>query len=272
MRITICELPHEPAALAAAWEGLCAHVARHRPALVLLPELAFVPPLWEREEPDQRAWEEAVALADAWMARLPELRAGHVVGTRPVVIGGRPFNQGFAWSAGRGVVPLRRKFWLPDERGWRESRWFDAGDAEFPVYRAGDVAFGLNICTELWALETYAAYAARDVRLVLSPRATSADTAAKWLAVGRVAAVRSGAFSVSSNRRDESGACGGVGWVIGPDGRLLGSTTAAEPFATIAVDLAASAAARSGYPCSVFAPRVPYGRAGGSIAVRNIAG
>ena len=36
-------------------------------------------------------------------------------------------------------------------------------------------------------------------------------TTAKWLAVGVVAAVRSGAFSLSSNRVDPTGACGGHG-------------------------------------------------------------
>ena len=112
--------------------------------------------------------------------------------------------------------------------------------------------FGLNICTELWALETYAAYAARGVQVILSPRATAAATTAKWLSVGVVAAVRSGAFSVSSNRVDPTGACGGVGWIISPEGDILASTSPDAPFATIDIDLAASAAARDGYPCYVF--------------------
>jgi N-carbamoylputrescine amidase len=38
------------------------------------------------------------------------------------------------------------------------------------------LTFGLNICTELWALETYAGYAARGVQVILSPRATEAAT------------------------------------------------------------------------------------------------
>jgi N-carbamoylputrescine amidase len=72
------------------------------------------------------------------------------------------------------------------------------------------------------------------------------------LAVGVVAAARSGAFSVSSNRVDPTGACGGVGWIISPDGEMLASTSPGAPFATIDIDLAASAAARVGYPRSVF--------------------
>jgi N-carbamoylputrescine amidase len=150
------------------------------------------------------------------------------------------------------VTPLRRKFFLPDEPGSWEARWFDRGDPDFPAFHAGALTFGLNICTELWALETYGAYALRGVQVILSPRATAAETMAKWLAVGMVAAVRSGAFSVSSNRVDPTGACGGVGWIISPDGEMLASTSPGAPFATIDIDLAASATARVGYPRSVF--------------------
>jgi N-carbamoylputrescine amidase len=71
--------------------------------------------------------------------------------------------------------------------------------------------------------------------------------------VGVVAAVRSGAFSLSSNRVDPTGACGGVGWIISPDGEILATTSAEAPFATIDIDLAASTAARAEYPRYIFA-------------------
>jgi N-carbamoylputrescine amidase len=252
MRVTVCELPHEPGALADAWAALCEHTARNASDLVLLPEFAMVDPVWQDEVFDAGRWAAAEALGEAWSHRLPELRAAHAVATRPVTLDGRRFNQGFLWSAPGGLVPLRSKFFLPDEPGGREARWFDRGDSDFPEYRVGAWSFALNICTELWALETYAAYAARGVPLILSPRATAAATTPKWLSVGVVAAVRSGAFSVSSNRVDPSGACGGVGWIIDPRGNILARTTAADPFATVDLDLSASAAARDEYPCYVF--------------------
>jgi N-carbamoylputrescine amidase len=151
------------------------------------------------------------------------------------------------------VESLRSKYHMPDEPGSWEATWFQRGDPVFPAFHAGAASFGLNICTELWALETYAAYAALGVELVLSPRATALATKLKWLAVGVVAAVRSGAFSLSSNRVDPSGACGGGGWIIDPAGELLALTSAGEPFVTREIDLAAAAEAKGRYPRSVFA-------------------
>jgi N-carbamoylputrescine amidase len=255
MRVTVCELPHEPEALADAWAALCEHTVRHTSELVLLPEFAMVDPVWVHEDFDAARWADAQASSEVWRRRLPELRAAHVVGTRPVTIAGRHFNQGFLWSASGGLLPLRRKYYLPDEPGNREARWFDRGDSDFPDYAAGACRFGLNICTELWALETYAGYAARGVPVILSPRATAAATTTKWLSVGVVAAVRSGAFSVSSNRVEPSGACGGVGWIIDPYGNILARTTADAPFATLDIDLSSSSAARAAYPGYVLRDR-----------------
>ena len=252
MRVTVCELPHEPGALDAAWGALCEHTARQASDLVLLPEFAMVEPVWQEELFDPARWTAAQAVGEAWLHRLPELRVAHVVGTRPATIGGRPFNQGFLWSASGYLAPLRRKFFLPDEPGYREARWFDRGDSDFPAYRVDSWSFGLNICTELWALETFATYAAGGVPIILSPRATGAATTARWLSVGVVAAVRSGAFSLSSNRVDPTGACGGVGWIIDPHGNILARTGSDAPFATVDIDLSVSAAARNDYPGYVF--------------------
>jgi len=252
MRVTVCELPHEQAALGDAWAALCEHTSRESSELVLLPEFAMVEPVWELEHFDLGRWSDAEALSDSWLARLPELNAAHVVGTRPITMEGQLFNQGYVASAAAGVVPLRRKFFLPDQPGSWEARWYDRGDADFPVYRAGALSFGLNICTELWAVESYAAYAQCDVHAILSPRATAAATWDKWLSVGVVAAVRSGAFSLSSNRVDSAGTCGGGSWIISPDGEILATTTCDVPFVTLDIDLNAPIAARASYPRYVF--------------------
>lgn len=252
MRVTVCELPHDPATVATAWLDLCQHTARNASELVLLPEFAMVDPLWEGVLFNPARWAAAEKISNSWLNRLSELNAKHVVGSRPVTIDGRRFNQGYIWSQDHGLVPLRSKFFLPDEPGNWETHWYERGDPTFPVFHADGLSFGLNICTELWALETYASYAAQDVQVIMSPRATGAATVAKWMSVGVVAAVRSGAFSISSNRVDPTGACGGAGWIIGPGGYILARTNPDAPFATVDIDLAARAATRDDYPRYVF--------------------
>jgi N-carbamoylputrescine amidase len=253
MRVTVCELPHETTALAAMWAALCRHTTVHRSQLVLLPEFAMVEPVWEGARFDAARWTAATSSSESQLRRLPELGVEYVVGTRPAEIEGRRLNQGYLWSAGGGVQPLRSKYFLPEEPGSWEATWFGRGDPVFPAFHAGPVSFGLNICTELWALETYPAYAALGIELLLSPRATAAATTAKWLAMGVVAAVRTGSFSLSSNRVDRAGGCGGRGWIIDPAGEVLAVTSGTEPFATREIDLMESAKARSSYPRYVFA-------------------
>jgi len=252
MRITICELPHEPALLARAWPALCRHAANEGSELVLLPEFAFSEPVWQAQTFDPAVWATAEAVCERWLERLPELQVAHVVGTRPISKGGKPFNQGFLWSARKTLQPLRSKVHLPEEPGGWEARWFTRGDPGFPAFRAGDLSFGLSICTELWALENCASYAQSGVAAILSPRATSPATLAKWLALGTVVAARSGAYSLSSNRVQADGSCGGAGWAISPDGELLAKTSADSPFCTLEIDLGQAAKACDTYPRYVF--------------------
>jgi N-carbamoylputrescine amidase len=256
MRVTVCELPHETNALAAAWAALCEHTSQNASELVLLPELAFVEPVWESERFDAGRWSSVETLSNIQLRRLPALRAPYVVGTRPTRMDGRRLNEAYLWSRTTGLQPLRSKCFFPEEPGSWEATWFQRGDSAFPVFRAGPVSFGVNICTELWALETYAAYATRGVDLVLSPRATALATTTRWLSVGVVAAVRSGAFSLSSNRVDPTGACGGRGWIIDPAGEVLAITSPKEPFVTRDIDVTEPARAKQSYPRYVFsAPR-----------------
>ena len=171
MRVTVCELPHETTALAAAWAALCDHTRANGSELVLLPEFAMLEPIWELEQFDLVRWRAIEALTEIQLRRLPELGTGHVVGTRPISEDGRRLNQGYLWSARDGMRPLRSKYFMPDEPGNWEATWFHPGSREFPLYQAGPVSFGLNICSEMWALETYGDYAALDKPTVQRQRA-----------------------------------------------------------------------------------------------------
>ena len=68
---------------------------------------------------------------------------------------------------------------------------------------------------------------------------TESQSVDKWLAGGRAAAVMGGAFSLSSNRAGSNHGLtyGGLGWVIGPDGQVLATTSDSEPFVTVEIDL-----------------------------------
>ena len=81
----------------------------------------------------------------------------------------------------------------------------------------------------------------------MSPRATPAYSTEKWVVGGRACSIVSGAYSLSANRSGSGWA--GTGWVAHPeDGRVLGTTSSAEPFFSAEVDLAAADAAKSTYP------------------------
>jgi N-carbamoylputrescine amidase len=100
-------------------------------------------------------------------------------------------------------------------------------------------------------MEHARAYGQAGVHLLVVPRATPRQTLDKWLAGGRAAAVVAGAFTLSSNplsEPTERANLGGQGWIIGPDGEVLGITSAEQPFVTIELDLAAAEHAKQTYP------------------------
>ena len=252
MRVTVCETPHDPALIDASWAALCTHTKQQDTEVLVLPEFSFLMPLWVDKEFDPDTWQTELIAAQRWLGRMPELQCEYVIGAFPVTEDRTRFNLGFLWSASGGYASLRRKCFLPNQPGGWEARWFARGDPDFPAFQAGEMSFGLNICTELWALETYGKYAAMGIHAIVSPRATATATIDKWLSTGKVAAVRAGAYSLSSNRVHADGSCGGVGWIIDPDGLVLATTSASEPFVTRELSLELCASAKSTYPRYAF--------------------
>ena len=69
MRVTVCELPHEPQ----PWPSrgpLCASTRFATRPSCTLPEFAMVDPLWQDERFDAERWAAAEALSDVWRHRL----------------------------------------------------------------------------------------------------------------------------------------------------------------------------------------------------------
>ena len=271
MRVTVCELPESPSSLEDAWGDLVRHAKEEASDLVLLPEMPFHPWLPRHRDVDPGRWEEAVRAPRRWADRLAELEPAAVAGTRPAARDGRRLNVAFVREAGSEPRDAHAKRYLPDEPGFWEASWYDRGPDSFePVDVAGTRA-GFLVCTELWFASHARAYGRDGAHLLLCPRATPAYSTDKWLAGGRAAAVVSGAYGLSSNRAPGGSRVGlpgaapvsgggdasdapeafdwaGQGWVVDPDGEVMGLTSRESPFLTVEIDRAAAEAARETYP------------------------
>jgi N-carbamoylputrescine amidase len=250
LRVTVCELPDGAAELEPAWAGLVQHVRAEAADLVVLPEAPFDPWLAEVPAFDPDRWRQAVVAHQRWLPRLADLAPSVVLATRPVERGGRRVNEGFCWSAEAGYRAVHEKAVLPAEPGCWETVWFDRGDGEFRPADAGPATVGLLVCSELWFFERARAYGRAGAALLVTPRATSGEWPDRWLLAGQMAAVVGGAFSVSSNRVDPADPArfAGRGWVVDPEGRVLGETCAATPYRTFGLDMDQVTRARASYP------------------------
>jgi len=252
MKVTVCELPNEPADLNNAWRGLVEHVSGKASEVVLLPEMPFHRWLAHTRQGRGEDWLEAVRAHEQWLPRLGDLGAALVAGTRPVASTDRRYNAAYVREPGERERIVHSKYYLPDEPGFWEASWYHRGDGGFEVVDTSRGRAGFLICTELWFNHHARDYAASGIQLLLCPRATPRESAGKWLAGGRAAAVVAGAFCLSSNlagTTSQGGDYAGCGWVIEPEeGEVLGVTSAEEPFVTVDIDLAAADQAKWTYP------------------------
>ncbi|MDX1619995.1 MAG: carbon-nitrogen hydrolase family protein [Nitriliruptorales bacterium] len=258
MKVTATQLPGEITDLDHAWEQLVQHCDEHRPDLVVLPEVPFAP--WPFSTPrfDVDTWRGVVGAHESWIGRLGELDVPAVVGSQPVTDAGNRYNESFVWTGDAGLRPVHRKSYLPDEEGFWEASWYRTGDASFPTLAVGDATAGIMLCTEVWFSEHARELGAGGAQIVAVPRATERSSVERWIAAGRVAAMRAGAFCISSNRgghEERTGIdWGGAGWIIDPAGEVLATTSDAEPFVTLDVELAVSDHAKTTYPRNTVGP------------------
>lgn len=254
MRVTVCQLRDDRAGFEADWAGLCRHVRAAGSELVLLPEMPFS--AWFAAERTFRpdVWAAAVADHAAWMGRLGELGAAAVLASAPVERGGARLNEAFVWSGGEARLAHHKRY-LPEEDGFWETSWFQAGDGSFQVVEAVGARVGFQVCTELWTLQASRDYGLAGAEIIAVPRATQAATRERWLVGGRAAAILAGAYCLSSNRSGGGAGAGasgmefaGCGWIIDPDGDVLAVTSDEEPFVTRDIDLKRARAAKATYP------------------------
>jgi len=253
LRVTVCQLTNDAGALEEEWAALGEHVRSELSDFVLLPEMPFYRWLAASADPQPAGWIEAVHAHEAWCRRLHQLDALTVAASRPVTDGDHNYNEGFVWESKPGeLTAVHRKRYLPKEDGFWEASWYSPGPGSFLPAGTAQARVGFLICSELWFSRHARDYGKQGVQLLLSPRATLASTTDKWIAGGRVAAVASGAYSLSSNFAGDAGGAGtwgGAGWIIEPEeGDVLGVTSNEVPFLTLEIELGLADAAKSTYP------------------------
>lgn len=159
-------------------------------------------------------------------------------------------NEGFVWTEAHGLQIVHTKSYLPNHESYYEASWYDRGRREFVPFSLPKCRIGFMICTDIWAFWHAREYGKKGVHLIVVPRVTRKATREKWLAAGIAVSMVSGAYCLSSNRTSSSASDvgGGFGWIVGPDGDVLGLTSRRKPIITAEIDLQKAVAAKKTYP------------------------
>ncbi|MCP4469664.1 MAG: carbon-nitrogen hydrolase family protein [Gammaproteobacteria bacterium] len=252
MKVTVCQLDNRAAGLKPMLAELAEHIAREGSEFLLLPEMCFAEWLAADATPARNRWLAAVKSHAEHILELGKLGVPALISTRPTVNDGGSFrNQAYLWTTQPRIVPIHEKYYLPDEEGYWEASWYERGDPEFDYCEALGIRIGVQICTEMWFFEWARQFARDKTELLCIPRATPHGSLTRWLAGGQAAAVCAGAYCLSSNLWTPPGSkadCGGLGWIISPEGDVLAQTSEESPFATVEVDLEFSRQSKSSYP------------------------
>lgn len=254
VRVAVCESASELIGGGETWTTLCRRVREHSPDLFLLNELPFGPWISSGAAFCQAAWDASLELHAAGVQLLADLGAAIVATTRPRVEAKRRVNEGTLWTAQDGLQCVHTKQYFPNEEGYYEARWFEAGERHFHTVLVRGVRVGFLICTELMFNEHARDYGRNGAHVILVPRAVGAETLDRWLVALRMAAIVSGCYVLTSNRAgtDSRGQTfGGSGWIIDPNGDVVAKTSPDTPVVSHEIDLEFVERAQVQYPCYV---------------------
>lgn len=252
MQVTVCQWDSRPDRFEAQLQALQLHCDSMGSELLLLPEMPFDDWLAVSDVADSARWALSIQLHLERLQRLSSLTSASVVASRPVLdAAGIARNRAFYCNAAEGLIDGHDKAHLPNEDGYWEAQWYQPGSPELSVVQVGRCRVGTLICSDLWFLQHARTYGQQQAQVLCVSRATPSAGDDLWLAAGQTAAVVSGAYCLSSNQHRPEGVApnmAGNAWVIDPDGTVLATTTADQPFVTVAIDLAYADAAKSTYP------------------------
>ncbi len=254
MKVGVCEMTPELAAGSSEWDALRRALDSEKPDLFVLNEMPFGE--WVAGAPafDAEAWKRACDAHQEGVRRLEELGCPVVASSRARELDGRRVNEAFLWTASDGASGVHTKQFLPDEEGYYEARWFEAGERHFRVATAGDARVGFLVCTEVMFNEHARHYGRSGAQVILAPRAVGKGSLPRWLVAMRMAAIVSGCYVLTSNRggADSNGQLfGGWGRSSIRKGNGVAQSSQATPFVFHEIDTDFVARAQKEYPCYV---------------------
>lgn len=238
------------------WKSIAAEVTAQAPDVLVTNEMPFGHWLAEAERYDPELAQACVSLHEEGLAALAGLGVPVVFSSRPVSGRLTLANEAFALVKGR-YQSLHQKHYFPQEPGFYEQAWFEAQVPGFEVAEVAGVKAGVLLCTELMFNRHALDYGRAGAQLIISPRASGMEHR-YWEVASAMAAIVSGAYLVTANRTGmapRGQAFGGRGMVFSPQGHELAPAAARDSLILCyTVDLTASEAARTAYPCYVQIP------------------
>lgn len=245
--ITVADYPDESADREQAWDALRSYLDKQPTDLLVLPEMPFSDPWYLASTPDAAVWQQVVDEHERMIARLPELGVQLVATSRPIRAGTKQFSQALLWSRNTGTHAAHNKYYLPDEAGHHEARWFDRGDRWFVPVKTDLMRIGFELGPEILFVEHARELGQFGAQVIAQPRAC--DGHRRWLMASALSSVVSGTFVATANRRSRyRRPFAGGSYVFSPDGDVLVFTTPERAFASVQIDLTEVKRAKAVFP------------------------
>jgi N-carbamoylputrescine amidase len=252
LRVGFVEWPEGLEPFGSEWRNITKRLADARLEMLITNELPFGPWIADRKPFDRETAQASIDAHTAGFDALAGLAIPAIVSSRPVWAADRLLNQAIAIENGR-TRPIHTKQYFPEEPGWYEASWYESNRDGFNPTDVSGLRIGVMLCTDAMFNEHARHYGRQGVVLIAIPRAAGTSTE-NWLTAGRMAALVSGSYVVSSNRYGRSTwgtVFGGAGFAFGPGGTLLSTTDSTNPLLVVDVKPDFAARQRSEYPCYV---------------------
>ncbi len=252
MRVGFVEWPEGLAPHGQEWSSITSGLADAQVEMLITNELPFGPWIADRKPFDRQTAQASIDAHAVGLDALAGLAIPAILSSRPVWAADRLLNQAVALENGF-IRAIHTKQYFPEEPGWYEASWYQSNRDCFTPADVYGLRTGVMLCTDAMFNEHARHYGRQGTVLIALPRAAGTSTE-NWLTAGRMAALVSGSYVISSNRygRSKGGTVfGGAGFAFAPGGTLLSVTDSTNPLLVVDVEPDCAARQRSEYPCYV---------------------